>query len=1280
MTTPDTDKTQRTSFRLVLLSFINRTFLWFLTRFSSKAGSNPLWRLAGRFLFTEMQARQWRGPLSAKPYIDFERYFAPSTEHLERFQNFVAGNGILVDLLAANWFEYLPIKERVPVTSLFRRVYQAENVWLSYRNRPGLVDRLTTLENVDQDSLPDSVFIVPVRTISGVSDIWLKINKIISATGAVIEKSASALFQGIVEFFSGLTLSFLSIPLFLLSVLGLASPAIKAWITRCKISQLSKLAPQSSRIESLLSQYETLYASKIDTEKITTLLKRPDLRSILSQDWLDNMAFNNRVLVSSLIRRCAQQDKAFAKLVTTLGINDTIAVRSQRHVPQLTQPNAQQKSEWRVFKKLNSGQKHKLTSGNTGTLKAPVPAAKAARKRAAPTSESILQQQGWFAPAKKIDMQFTTSLRERAFDDAIEFINKSENFEALTPPMMTKAAAVMALLEKPFTHNVASQNVDNELLIPKTIRNRSQKEQVKAAVSASLKHLYPAYEGEQARSPLACWTALEDTLSDDTEFSYASEVLTASYSGTAYNRITERSVSFDTFMITRLEEILDKVRLWVDWDDCPASALVAYAHAAALIGDRVNFDFFVTTLEGRAEIPPRFTINLRDSFFNSGIHTLDAILSPSKFADETSQLRKIPSDKKYLCLVEMGARVQALRQIGGVTDKVLCGPVAPTDAVKFPPHATLVQAEDFIPMYSTEDMEIGQAVDKLTEHYLGQARAALSAAGVSERYVDAVEVAHATIFFALYRDAVSARICEKMIETASEYDGVILLTKTGQILGNMIAPAVEAVGRENVYLSLGSHRSPEFYSALTTMRAAAKTKKVQSTAKTNGVSDEWISVMGSWVSETMNFHAKSMQSVKPGPYSVMTLEHINGYFDSYQALVREGLPHSHVELFTSGANTQLNDHILEGGFTPYESGYELRHMALRPRTPDARPWVMPFVQTLQSSFDDFKSPYIPQYKTMVLERVQAVLAQRLPQIMDAMSYFRARFAESLPDYVFTGPNQHMISRSAAHCAKAAGVPVYDFLILANTNHPRYRPIIADYAYLYDPWYKEIYQSFFGMKEDQLRTAGPLFEYSERLKQEPNAEYAAPRGKTHIVFFSQSANFENSKLMLESICQATKDRKDIYITVKLHPHESPANVERYTQIAAKNGVKGNIYILHKGDAVALLNQADLVVQSFSNIGLDALLLQKPVITFKPKTDLKARIFLYEKDIGYVVSTKRTLTHKIKKFLKDPKDRKGMQVIAEKFALENDHFLRGQNAAKVMKAVQQDVERFRAARET
>jgi len=1015
-------ETPRTSFRLVLLSFINRSFLWILTRFSTKAGTGAFWRLCSRFLFLEMQARQWRGPLSAEPYTLFERYFASTPEHLLRFQNFVAGNGILVDLLSANWFEYLPIKDRVPVTSLFRRIYQAENVWLSYRNRPAIVERTSTLENVDQDSLPKSVFIVPVHSVGGVMGVWLKITKFFAMIGNAVGTGFHHIIRGANFLVSYFTIAIAAIPLALISILGFASPNIQAAITRIKIKLLAAVRPESNLIGHHLSRYETLYAGDSRrTIKMADLLKKPDMQRLLNVERIDNLAFKDRVLVTSLLRRTAGLDPEVGNLLKSKNLDEAVRVKSQRYVAQLTRPGAQQKNEWNLFKRLNSGQKHKhVQKTPQATEVIPKSAPKTPRARVAPTSESILQKQGWFTPAHKADMAFATMLRERAFNDAAEHLNIADAFTALSPQMKSKAGAIMALLQKPFTHDAGAGEISEKLLIPAKTTNRATQNQAAEAFETALSQLYPIYEGEDARSPLACWTNLQDKLNDDTEFSYAAEVLTAAYSGTAYNRVTDRTVSFDTFLITRLEEILDKIRLWVDWDDCPNSALVAYAYAAAAIGDRTHFDFFVTTLEGRTGLPTRFIINLRDSYFNTGIHSLDAILTPSTSANEKSQLRKIAKNKKYLCLVEMGARVQALRQVEGVTDKLLCGPVAPTDAIKFPAAASLVQAEDFIPMYSAEDMKIGAEVDRLTGHYLDEARKALKATGVSELYEDAVEVTHATIYFALYRDTISAVICEKLIATASDYDGVILLTKTGQILGNMIEPAIEAVGRENVYLSLGSHRTPEFFSALTKMRAAAKF--IKSTPVVNETSEDWMSNMGGWISESMNFHGRAMQNIKDGSYSIMTLEHINGYFDSYQALIRQGLPHSNVELFTSAANVQLNEHVMEGGFTPYEGSHELRHCVMRPRTPDARPWVTPFTKTLRNSFEGFDSPYLPHYHDMILERAQAVFAQRLPQIMDAVSYFRTRFAQSLPDYVFTGPNQHMISRAAAYCEPSALSP------------------------------------------------------------------------------------------------------------------------------------------------------------------------------------------------------------------------------------------------------------------
>jgi len=214
-------QTQRASFRLALLSFTNRILLWILSKFTSKAGKSPLWRISLRLLLSEMQTRQWRGPLSAKPYIEFERYFANNPDHLLRFQNFVAGNRILVDLLAANWFEFLPVKDHAPVTALFRRIYQTENVWLSYRNRPAIMERMRTLEYLEPDSqqyfeqnfLPESDLIAPKQSINGAMAIGLKTKEFFNSIGAVLGATFKACLRGADFFVSYLTISLVSIPL-----------------------------------------------------------------------------------------------------------------------------------------------------------------------------------------------------------------------------------------------------------------------------------------------------------------------------------------------------------------------------------------------------------------------------------------------------------------------------------------------------------------------------------------------------------------------------------------------------------------------------------------------------------------------------------------------------------------------------------------------------------------------------------------------------------------------------------------------------------------------------------------------------------------------------------------------------------------------------------------------------------------------------------------------------------------------------------------------------------
>ena len=403
------------------------------------------------------------------------------------------------------------------------------------------------------------------------------------------------------------------------------------------------------------------------------------------------------------------------------------------------------------------------------------------------------------------------------------------------------------------------------------------------------------------------------------------------------------------------------------------------------------------------------------------------------------------------------------------------------------------------------------------------------------------------------------------------------------------------------------------------------------------------------------------------PYAFHLLQHINGYFDAYSCLIKENLAYSNVELISSPANHQLNEYVGGNELAKLRKPYSVTHKHITRGFPRAHNWSAPLVASIVDCYDGIDSPFFPAYKNMLLTQVQSLVNLWLPQVLNVSIYLKARFEISRPTHIFTGNNQHLASRAACVLGKKFRVPSYDFLILANTNHPRYRPPIADIAYVYDDWYRDIYENYFGYDAKNIRVSGPLFDYTQRLsRQSTTTDFS--KEKRHIVFFSQSGNFHINRKILEDICNTIAGREDVFISLKLHPHESSAHIERYKNIAKDAGVSENIQIWHRdADAIDLVNQADLVIQSYSNIGLDSFLLGKPVITVKYAGKPHARIFLYEKGIGKEVKTRPSLRKAIVSLLDDPKAKAAMKKQAKKFAKENGHFLRPDNAKRVLKEI-------------
>jgi|GEM_PF-5681223 len=1248
---------------------LSRSLTLILSRFSTLSNRGLLWRIACLAILREIRYRNGIMKPSVLPFKRFERYFAHDYFYLERFQNLVAGHRVLVNLLDIDWFRDLRVKDRVLVTALFRRIVEAENVYYTYRNRQDLNDNLYSLENVDQDSLPKEIFLPkPISPLKSASVGTTRTPVLASVTGyfVSIPKAVLQFIFFIVLAVFLLAFTVITIPFKGLSALGIhpdgLAPA-RAFLQRIELSIYQRVGLNQHHIAHIVSRYETEFGSRDDAmQALAQLMSKPHFEGLLSTDFIDNIPLNDRVLNMALLRRMASYAGSNNLQLRLKQLDPALNVKNQRDVAQLTRPNRFQKNEIKFFRSMSDMKVAVPSETQNGELP----------KTQAATSEILLRQAGWFAKSRGPEWEFCEAVRRRSMHDIMNMGNDGDKFLALPSQFKNALGALFILNDLPLTASMKSNfSFDKTFLVPLD-RETNKTRLVRAQNTA--REILHSYEAQSGTNPLrTSWLRLQASQRNEAAFPGHLERLLQKYKTVPVTRITLRSVSFDTFLITDLDIILAKAETWLDWEELTTSMLAVLACAAALAGHSQMFKTAFAYLS-ETRISKAYLSNLQSSYLSIGFHALPHIgHEADKFSDPVTDL---DPKKKYLCLVEAVAQIRPLRQLSGVADNVVCAPVIPADAPRYPEGTTLKQIEDFIPMYCAEDMEIAAGIDTMVQSYLEIARQKLKESGFDERKIEAVEVAHATVFFAGYRDALGARVSEKLISKAGDYDGILLIMRNGHTLGRLVQKAAKAVGRKNVLISMETERISEIKDIVSEISGKTPDAGTKTPAKAQQAENNWEEKLSSWIGQVTSTHEQALSHKKAGSYALLCLEHINGYFDSYVALAKESLRHFNVEMFVSRANKQLNDFIVQGGFRPFETKNRFSQSRLAGRFPPAREWTVPLSAKLKEAAENIKSPWLKQYKQLFLNRFETVFSQRYPQILDAVCYFEKRFEISPPEFVFTGPNQHMISRAASYAALARNIPVYDFLILANTDHPRYRPPVASQVYLYDPWYEDIYTDFMGMSKNQIRTSGPLFDYGERLKHIGETS-GVDKSKTHIVFFSQSANFINSQLMLEGICGAISGRDDVFLTIKMHPHESPANIERYRTLVGHKGVTTNLQVIHHGDSVALINEADLVVQSFSNTGLDALLMETPVITFKPKTALRARIFLYEKEIGFVVKTKAALTKKIKSFLENPEDLIEMQSMAQQFAKENAHFLRNDNAERVMKEVLNDVDQSAAA---
>lgn len=184
----------------------------------------------------------------------------------------------------------------------------------------------------------------------------------------------------------------------------------------------------------------------------------------------------------------------------------------------------------------------------------------------------------------------------------------------------------------------------------------------------------------------------------------------------------------------------------------------------------------------------------------------------------------------------------------------------------------------------------------------------------------------------------------------------------------------------------------------------------------------------------------------------------------------------------------------------------------------------------------------------------------------------------------------------------------------------------------------------------------------------------PAKKT-LVYCTENLPPKETQRMVYSICKAAKRLSNVQFVIKVHPSELSLSI--YEKVAREVGIQA---LITKGaDIYEILYVCDLMITGYSTTALDAMILNKPVITIN-FTGLKDPIPFAESGAAIGVYEEKDLESAIKNGLYDDSMRERLRHDRERFVYEQTFLKDGKATERVVNLIEQIVNEKRISERT
>lgn len=246
---------------------------------------------------------------------------------------------------------------------------------------------------------------------------------------------------------------------------------------------------------------------------------------------------------------------------------------------------------------------------------------------------------------------------------------------------------------------------------------------------------------------------------------------------------------------------------------------------------------------------------------------------------------------------------------------------------------------------------------------------------------------------------------------------------------------------------------------------------------------------------------------------------------------------------------------------------------------------------LNAESDDFSAAYLC---------TKALMADLLPLCYLAISsvdFVDRMIKITSPDIMCLMPDGFFLQQMASALAKRYDIPTLSCSAAIETGNSRshMRHLHADKKAVMGEIIKNLYIES-GVEPERIVVTGAahfdqLFSRNKEQDKQVLAEGGIDPNRKTILFTTENITFSETKEMLTGVISAVLEMNDVQLVIKVHPRE---DVGPYQEMAERYH-DSRIHVVKDTDLYALISSCELLVTKFSTTALEAMMVDKPVVT-------------------------------------------------------------------------------------